>query len=329
LTAITKTGPPSLWTWGLLSLALACSSDRAAAPRPSPSTEASLSGLITPEKAVGELGKNDFQSYWHMGLAEMNRYELRQSRYGELHDGEAVLVFVAEDFLADRQVKYEHGDKTHVVPILKLNAYRRFRTGVYPYTLLTSVFSPIATINEPIKVSASVQEWCGQAYFQLNRQDDQYRTVAHSYFQDEGDRSLNIPAAQLEDGLWAQARRDPSQLPTGHLDVVPAIHYLRLMHKELEAMPATASLTTTDGSADGSGRLVYRLSYDSGDRILVMTIERAFPHRILAWEETGPSLFSEAPLTTTAVLTNSIMLDYWNRHKVEDAPYREALGLVF
>ncbi len=50
-----------------------------------------------------------FKGYWYQGKAELTRYQLEQARYGEIHSGDAVLIFVTENFLLDKQVKHEHG----------------------------------------------------------------------------------------------------------------------------------------------------------------------------------------------------------------------------
>ena len=41
---------------------------------------------------------NQFKEYWYQGKAEITSYDLEQARYGELHKGHAVLVFVTEEF---------------------------------------------------------------------------------------------------------------------------------------------------------------------------------------------------------------------------------------
>ena len=50
----------------------------------------------SPEHAVKAHGT--FDTYWYQGLAELSRYDLKQSRYGQVRQGEAVLVYVTEDF---------------------------------------------------------------------------------------------------------------------------------------------------------------------------------------------------------------------------------------
>ena len=37
--------------------------------------------------------------YWYQEATEISRYELQQNRYADVHPGEAVLIFVTEDFL--------------------------------------------------------------------------------------------------------------------------------------------------------------------------------------------------------------------------------------
>ncbi|MGD9252063.1 MAG: hypothetical protein PVG19_12595, partial [Desulfobacterales bacterium] len=46
-----------------------------------------------------------FKAYWYPNGAELSRFALRQARYGEYHDGDAVLVFVTESLNRDTQIK--------------------------------------------------------------------------------------------------------------------------------------------------------------------------------------------------------------------------------
>ena len=39
-----------------------------------------------------------FGDYWYQGKAELASYDLNQSRYGEIRNGHAVLIFLTEDF---------------------------------------------------------------------------------------------------------------------------------------------------------------------------------------------------------------------------------------
>ena len=91
-----------------------------------------------PKSPIPETNEQVFSDYWYKGQAEISSYELSQSRYGGVHDGKTVLVFVAEDFSNSKHVKldepYKH--KSDAVRILKLNTSKEFITGIYKYTMM-------------------------------------------------------------------------------------------------------------------------------------------------------------------------------------------------
>jgi hypothetical protein len=267
-----------------------------------------------------------FGRYWYQGKAELTRYELNQARYGEMHQGEAMLIFVTEPFLPDKQVKIERGDPSKGVTVLKLNSVRKFFTGIYPYSLMTSTFTPVSSSTKgtrTLKVASSSQEWCGQTFTQLNLRGGRYEGVLRSYFEDEGDRAFGFEAAWLEDELWTRIRLAPETLPVGQVEVVPGLQYARLWHKDVRPEKADATLRS-DGREN-----VYTLDYSAIPRKLAIRFEAAFPYRIVSWEETQPGGFDGSPLLTTkAVATRSLMLDYWKRHDNADAHFRKELGLT-
>ena len=183
----------------------------------------------------------EFKEYWYSGQAELTRYELEQARYGEIHKGDAVLIFVTEDFHTDKQVKYEKGDRKNVQSVMKLNFTRKFFTGIYPYSMMSSIFSPVDPSKPALKVTTSSQEWCGHTFSQLNLRNNKYEGILHSYFQDEGDQKFSIDAVMLEDDIWNKIRLDPSVLPLGEIKIIPGAMYLRLKHMTINAEPATAT----------------------------------------------------------------------------------------
>jgi len=264
-----------------------------------------------------------FDTYWYQGVAELTRYTLRQARYGDTHDGEAVLIFVTEDFLPKLQVKLEQGDAPDAISVLKLNAYRRFYTGIYPYTVMTSSFTP-ADGSPTLKLSNTVQEWCGQVYSQINRRDDGLHALMHSYFQNEADQSMVLPDAMLEDGLWAKIRIAPDTIPVGAQQIIPGLDYIRMRHKALRPYPAVVT-RTDDATTDLVDHPVrsLRIEYPPLGRTLTIYYEPEFPFVIQAWEET------EGPFRTTAVRTHAIMDAYWTHNSPSDESYREALGLRY
>ncbi|MEO2100234.1 MAG: septum formation inhibitor Maf, partial [Flavobacteriaceae bacterium] len=113
----------------------------------------------------------DFKQYWFDGTAEISSYTLDQSRYGQPRDGSAILIYVTEDFLPLEQVKANQKSE-HTQSVLKLNRTKKFLTGIYPYSIMTSIFSRLGQSKPLVKTTTSIQEWCGQAYLQLNRRNN-------------------------------------------------------------------------------------------------------------------------------------------------------------
>ncbi len=271
---------------------------------------------------------DQFNKYWYSGSAELTRYKLDQGRYGEVHEGDAVLIFVTEEFRSDTQVKYEGGDRKNVVPILKLNFTKKFLTGVYPYSLMTSIFSPVNVNDKTIKVSTSVQEWCGHAFTQVNKKGNDYTSKSYSYFQSEGDTDVSLKDALLEDALWTTIRLNPDALPQGDIDIYPGTQFLRLKHAPNKIQKATAKINShKDMSLSDKSLSQYVLEYKNIARKLTITYEADFPHNILAWEETSPNVIDGSSVTTRAVRTHQIKSPYWGKHNNEDRALRKELGL--
>ncbi len=271
-----------------------------------------------------------FGDHWYQGKAEITSYTLKQVRYGELHDGNAVLIFVTEDFSAQKQVKLDRPDEAgdDAVKVLKLNALRNFNTGVYPYTVMTSAFTPVDRDRYPrtLKITTSVQEWCGHAFVQLNRLDDQYYVQQYSYFESEGDLVKDLEDAIPEDELWATIRLNPDDLPTGEITMIPGSLYQRFEHTAWRTVKATAILMPDVKQPD---LMIYNLVYYPDlNRTLTIRFKRDFPHEIESWEEVEfASDGKTEELVTTAVLNRRLMLDYWTKNSVVDVKLRGQLGL--
>lgn len=270
---------------------------------------------------------DEFRKYWYAGDAEITSYQLEEARYGEIHQGHAVLIYVTEDFSKSKQVKLDYPDRNpkDKVPILKLNLTKKFNTGVYPYSLMQSIFTPVDQQQYPrsLKVSSSSQEWCGHTFTQLNLEGKQYRMTGLSYFESEGDVEQEIPTALLEDEIWNMIRLAPNDLPKGDIKIIPGTLHARLSHVPMQVEAATATLET-------SGELMsYTITYKSNDRSLRINFGKSFPHEIDSWEETKYSGYGPGrkKLTSKATRHKQLKLDYWNRHDVRDLPLRAELGL--
>ncbi|HHI79284.1 MAG TPA: hypothetical protein ENK02_04850 [Planctomycetes bacterium] len=270
-------------------------------------------------------GSEAFDKYWRQGKAELNRFKLSQNRYGETREGDAVLIFVVEDFLPGKQVKYEGRDPrgAGAVPVLKLNQLRKFQTGIYDYSMMLSVFSPLDLVSRhlTLKASASVQDWCGHVWQQVNLRKNGYEVQLHSYFQKEADKRSLVPKAFLVDEVWTRIRLDPRSLPTGGFDVLPSLFQARLLHLPLK--PAKALGKRTD-LFDGMSS--YELRIPSQGRSLKITYETQFPHRIDSFFERWKGKDGKVH-ETKGVRTHLVLLDYWTRHGKKDNPLRRRLGL--
>ncbi len=263
----------------------------------------------------------DFKDYWYAGEAEITSYTLQQARYGELREGTAMLIFVTEPFLEGKQVKAESTSPNNI-PVLKLNTTRNFLTGIYPYSIMSSTFYPVADNQHALKIASSIQEWCGHVYAQLNNRA-QFEINTHSYFEAEADQSFHIEKATLENELWTKIRIRPETLPTGDFEVIPALDYLRLVHQPLKAYRATASLT-----AKGT-RQIYTLTYPGLKRTLTIHFQTAFPYAIEEWTETYPSGFgaNASMLTSRATKIARLKTAYWRKNGNEDVSLRDSLGI--
>jgi len=282
----------------------------------------SIDGLRDP-------GKDQFRQYWYPHGAEISRFRLQQYRYGEIHEGDAVLIYVTETMNPDLQVKADRPGPEDI-PVLKLNHVRKFFTGIYPYSILISVFERAdpGSSAPTLKISTSVQEWCGHIYTQLNLEENAYRVESHSYFEDEADQRFHLDRVPVEDGLWTKLRVAPTALPLGEVRMIVSPLFARLVHRPLAERQAFATLAeSTDAkSLEGNELLVYTLDYPAEKRVVEISFEKGFPHRIQRWEERYPGLDGEIA-TTRAERTHTIMIDYWNHHHDRDRKLLKKLGL--
>jgi hypothetical protein len=272
---------------------------------------------------IGSTISGEFKDYWYAGKAEVGSYNLSQSRYGEDRVGKAMMIFVTEDFSNSKQVKLDNPAETGAdkVSVLKLNMTKNFVTGIYPYSMMLSAFTPVERNKNPhtLKLSMSSQEWCGQAYSQLNLRHKNYIISNHSYFENEADEELNLKVSWLEDEVWNRIRLDPKSLPVGEVDIIPGFFFSRLNHIGLDREKARCSV---DEEAD---LITYTISYPSRKRSLAIVFEKVFPHRIREWTEKQEQ--NGMAQITTATLDKLLIIDYWTKNKNEFLYLRDSLGL--
>ena len=281
-------------------------------------SEAIATPILKTEKE--ELSE-EFKKYWYAGDAELTSYKLEQARYGEIREGTAVLVFVTEPFLPKDQVKADRNNASNI-PVLKLNATKKYLTGIYPYSLMSSTFYPVSNDQHALKTSFSMQEWCGHVYSQLNNRE-QFEFTSHSYFEGEADQNLKLDKSILENEIWQRIRINPKELPLGTIKVLPSLEFFRTKHIDVKALNATASITTKNGISS------YTIAYENDIRTVTINFTSAFPHTIESWTEEFKSGFGNNArvLKSTATKMKSLKTPYWRQNSNKHLVLRDSLGL--
>lgn len=266
--------------------------------------------------------EEQFVKYWYQGKAEINVFDLQQSRYGEVRPGKAVMIFVTEDFSKSKQVKLDNPEDrpSDAQKVMKLNMTREFVTGVYPYHTMLSVFTPVYEEAPSPKLTASVTEWCGQSFTQLNFKSGKYNAKLFSYFESEGDAESKIDA-KAEEEIFNLIRLNPDLVPMGNVNLIPSLIFQRFAHIPLKAEQATISKKEL-----GSNQSEIEVVYSEIGRKISIRYQQFFPFEILGFSETWTKSDGKQEVTT-ATRTNTQMLDYWNQNEKVYEPLRKDLGL--
>jgi hypothetical protein len=308
----------------LLSLTVAC-----ARPAPTPPPRAPVAAAAErfppwparPRAAAGDA----FTRAWSDGRAELSGYRARVDRYGEMRDAELVLVYVTEPLDRRTWVKDDDAPAEHRVGVLKLNASLKFQTGVYPYSVLTSVFAPVDRYQpeafSPVKITLSVQEWCGHVFHGVWPGDDRATEQLMSYFPQEGERRRDVPTPPgtlYEDALLIQLRELDGPFAGGgdwRGRVVPSLWSIRRAHRPMAAVEATI----TRSRAAREGAAVHRFVLRYGDVTRTLDVEAEGAHRVLGWETSDGEV---------AGLVRPARLPYWQLNHNGDEAQRALFGVA-
>jgi hypothetical protein len=263
----------------------------------------------------------EFSEYWYDGNAEISSFNLKQERYGELREGTAVMIYVTEPFSEKQHTKADN-PTSEDPSVLKLNVTKNFVTGIYPYSIMTSIFFPVNQGDHALKVSTSIQEWCGHTYIELIKEND-FDIGVMSYFEGERKAHHHEKICHLEDEIWTLLRINPTRLPVGEIKMIPSFSYLRLMHQATQPYICEANLKN-----EGS-KSVYTMSFSELDRSVKIEFKTQFPHQILGWQESYPCVGCEQKeiITSSVSLSETIKVDYWNKNSTSDTTARIQLGL--
>ncbi|MCU0425360.1 MAG: hypothetical protein MUF71_07010 [Candidatus Kapabacteria bacterium] len=279
----------------------------------------------------------EFWQFWSDGKAEISTYKGTQVRYNEERPCTSVLIFVSEPFNAEKQVKADAPDGSGIyTSVLKLNHVKRFQTGIYAYSLMTSVFTPLTptTVGKavynpaaPLKITFSGQEWCGMVFHQLNRQADKSMlSHSRSYFEVEGDKQESFAADDetlFGDDVFIAVREVLKPLATGKRKFYHTLEHARISHKALMAAEVTVSKSDAMTRFRGADVPVTAWTLAGENFEWKFTVEKQYPRRILAFQ------FAEnGRVIEQAELHESARLPYWKLNATADEHYLQELGLT-
>jgi hypothetical protein len=265
-----------------------------------------------------------FWEHWGDGRAELSGYRITVPRYGAPREGELTLIYVTEPHDRRTWIKDDAAAPPHRVEVLKLIRSFHYLTGIYPYSVFSSVFSPVDRWGDerfrPVRIHLDVQEWCGSVSHRVWPGPDRLRSLRLSYFASEGETLGEVPlppGTLFEDALMIQLRElDGPFLDGGDWEgwLVPELWRLRTGHGPVEAVPAT--LVRSEALRDGIPVTRFVLETEGYQR--TVDVEVAAPRRILGWETSHGEV---------AELLSSERLAYWRMNRPGDEEMREGLGL--
>jgi hypothetical protein len=279
-----------------------------------------------------------FGAYWHDGQAELDGYRWTGVRYGEERTGQSVMIFVTEPFSASRRVKVDDPtrDPGDVVDVLKLNHVRDFQTGIYDYNTMVSLFVRSDTF-EPVKISFSSQEWCGNVYDEMLPGPDGIQETLHSYFEGEsGNRAYPARSGGVsEENLFILLRglRGPYLKPGERREVpfFPGAFDRRLNHRSggwttavIERRGKPAEITVPAGTFSTAE---YRVTV-AGGREGRFYIDVAYPHRVVLWSwESTTADGRRRDASERGELAGFARLKYWELNGRGKESFLRGLGL--
>ncbi len=289
----------------------------------------------------------DFWKHWSDGRSELDGYRLVQPRYGQKRNGHAVMIWVIEPFSRAKHVKSDHPEApgADAPVVMKLNHVRKFQTGIYDYSLMTSVFSPVVigatdlAAQTPLKVSFTSQEWCGNVFQQVTRTGSELDTRWFSYFESEGDGAQKLSTSTdlvFDDEIWIRVRElSGGPFAAGQYKLLPSLASVRLGHAAM--VPGTLAVKrgefgTTRVPAGSFETETWQLELTWGPKgsqhqARTVWVEKSYPHRIIAWEGDVPGFGNNEPARERGELTGSMRDAYWQHHDEGDEKLLEQLGL--
>lgn len=291
-----------------------------------------ITSLLTFAACALTAHAGQFEESWYDGNAEISTYQLREMRYGQIRSGVRIMVFVTEPMRLAAHIKPDqHLPDSLAAKVLKLNDIRKFTTGIYDYSVMTSAFSlaqarPSLPLWSPMKVAFTGQEWCGTVFERSVRDSNSWRGTLYSYFESEGEQEWSLPLAgeaMPEENLWIVVRelKGPS-IPVGKpqdIAIIPSAWSRRKAHESVSIVRGQLLKGPEESLVTGLGKVsAVKFSWTAGTNVTQVWVEKEWPRRILAWKE---------PDSSAGQILASRREQYWSRNGIQDEYLRESLRL--
>ena len=267
---------------------------------------ATFLGSLAIPGSPGAAGSFSKDALWDDGRAELNLYEAEAPLYGEKRRFEARMIVVKEDFNRELRVKSDVGPVPgKTFEVLKLNHLRTIPAGSYEEHEMVSVYLDRGSFR-PEKLTMTHFESCGITFVEVLPEGDRLTHTSHSYWDHEGDRTLQIPFGAgdfLYDALPLQIRgMDLAAMQPQSLKILPS----QMSGKVMNLVPVPMTLRVAGKAkiqvpAGDFEVFQVELSRPAGkDRYY---FEVMFPYRLVKMET------AEGGISRPRI---SLRLDYWN-----------------
>ncbi len=281
-----------------------------------------------------QAGQTEFNKLWYDGNAEISVYDVEEYRYGAPRKAERIMVFVTEPLDVETGIKPDtRGEDRKIVKALKLNDLLTFNTGIYKYNVMNSVFVGLENkfgleSGQTIKLSMSVQEWCGNVYERVLRKGDLYAGKLFSYFDSEGEKNYELENATEiipEEALLINLRElDNEFVKLGESKDVQLLSSMWERRKKHIPIKVFSTKIYKKGgikikTAIGKKEANYFSWKRANSSLFELWVEKEYPHRILKWKNESSS---------KGEIRSSIRKPYWELNKNKDEKIRKSMGFL-
>lgn len=259
---------------------------------------------------------DEVESIRTQGLAEIAMYAGTVVRYGEQRKATLKLITVYEPWNRSEAVKSESGSDFYA---LKQNQVLTYRTGVYEYSQMNSLFWDAQNMSF-LKATMTSQEWCGQTFKELRPVAGKLRFFFNSYWEGEssGTRFLEPPGnpgrAYLYDELPLMVRS--SLMPAGNIRLYPMLMssqvkrpYWDIGEKEIQPTFVDATVEKNQEETDNDNVEIITIQFDLGDKLRVDRFFVNDQRRLIRWERNDGGVF---------ILTSTHRAKYWKLNQPGD-----------